>query len=265
MWKFIFKKNTLSESSNKGMRATLICSTLAFIIIFSGCGTASKSSKLTGERLNSNQQKGSGEKLKNNDDKDSTKNIDTSNQNNAAIKTIYGKHAYGCKTQQEYDEVITKLKEALNNPSIAKVSSYVDRFDNGERYVNVDKNSQDYEGLRNVENTLIGFLHFTNQKHHHTILKGDSVVNYFINLETDKASSSSESAYDVIFNKKGNALSNEQLMSAVLDILGYNTQIEGSNNYAKCFLEIDGQWWKSGVWVCVSPKETIISKPTFEI
>ncbi len=232
----------------------LILAVTAAAFVFTSCNLDNESKKANSDKLNSKATKDTNIKVETEQTKEET---------NKDVKVIYGKHAYGCKSQEEYDAVIAKLKETLNDSAIAKTNPYVERTDNGDKYMFYDKDSEDYKKLREVDRTLVGFLHFTDRKNHNVAIKATSVVNYFIDMETDKESSSADSAYDVIFNKKGNHIANSQVMSALFDLLGYNTQIV-KDGYPKCYVEIDDQWWIGGTWANHKPSGDILSSPTFE-
>jgi len=185
------------------------------------------------------------------------------------IKVKYGNHDYGVKSQQEYDEVMKIVNEALQDldkvtPS-ERFAAYFDRYMDGERPSDfADKRSEDYRGLKAVENEVkdlvdAGVPRDTILE----VLKIRSLVDKFIR-DAKQVDGPPRSAYDTLVRKIDDCDSSAQTYSAFFDAMGYDTTIVSGNGHADAFVKINGVWFKvvGFTKTNLSPRYNYMAPPT---
>lgn len=197
----------------------------------------------------------------------------------SGIKTLYGDHDYGCKSQAEYDAVIAKVKQAIDEVNEKKTSNYYAMlYDQGERshystsseIMSAYRNGQitlqqykDEKGLFQIQKTMGEFLDSTSKEYHNSILNAIGIGGDF-DTYTQHENPNATSAYDVIVNHISKCDADAQTQSVVLDMLGYNTAVIGGGGDAKCKVQVSNQWWDvDGLFKCDLNGDWV-SAPTYD-
>lgn len=193
------------------------------------------------------------------------------------LVTKYGSHTYGCKTQEEYDEVIKVVEKFVNNlndEDITKHSDWIlyqmwldlragetDIYKKySEKYGHIDNSYPD-----NVEMewqlALNGFMSEMNANTLSEKISDEefeNLVKAYITIAMFKANnmkdaiydnetiSSTSSAYEALFKKINNKYSDSQIKMAILDTLGYNTAliVEYEDKYRWVYVNVGGLWFE---------------------
>ncbi len=184
----------------------------------------------------------------------------------AGIRTRYGTHTYGCKTQAEYDKVMAKLEAEVAKLDNMQLDEFTIRYLNGERDTDYQVGSEEYKEL-NYRHRIIGYaLTKCSQADILKIMKGGVITSRLNIGVTDPGDGTPNSAYDVLFRDRTDCDASSQVTIAILDILGYNTVIVKAGTHAYPIAEIGGKWWSVETEV-LSPASINSSKlvgPTFE-
>lgn len=174
----------------------------------------------------------------------STSNVNVSQK---GIKTRYGTHDYGCKTQAEYDKAMAILDKVVGNYDYINKNSLAwkmhEAYKKGVRYTAYQKGTDEYSILYHTQKSQGVFFAVTNPKYYDiafivpawdtTLSKGCS----------DPGDGTPRSLYDVLVRKVTDCDAGSQLQSAIYDKLGFNTKVMASTNHAWCVAQIDGKWW----------------------
>lgn len=161
----------------------------------------------------------------------------------AGIKVLYGKHYYGCKTQEEYDAVVKIMQDkVLSKPKFDnEFAKGMERFANGERASDYDKYS-DYEiasdtalgdavgEIRTFDDIWGNLLDVIDADFRDKFMSDYSL--YFSRLQEVKqeatspnGSSNPNSAYDTLVRKVTDCDASSHTEILLFDMLGYNTRI----------------------------------------
>lgn len=184
----------------------------------------------------------------------------------------YGTHDYECKTQSEYEKVIATVEDAvINGAANSKSYSYMERYDNGERYTDKNLNFTDSQELSWFEGGAYFpyFFSHTDKQYHQAIIRFDVAMGVLIDKEGTKTKVDDGytrlSAYDELFNHKTKCDGSAQVESAVADLIGFNTQIVGGNDHAECLIRAGSNWWAAEGFRYVNPAdaEFNLSMPTY--
>ncbi len=174
----------------------------------------------------------------------------------AGLKVLYGKHYYGCKTQEEYDEVVKIMQErVLNNPKFDnEFAKGMERFAKGERGSKYDKYS-DYEiasdinlgnemvELRGFEDNWGYFLDVIEPDFRDRFISDYSL--YYSRLRelgqeatSPNGSSNPNSAYDTLVRKVTDCDASSHTDTLLFDMLGYNTRITANESRSHTEAEV---------------------------
>lgn len=235
-----------------------------------------------------------GKVLKFSDEDETSLSLPTKIEN---LNTIYGKHTYGCKTQEEYDEVVKIIDEFVSNLSDEDIKNQKTwllyeiwlKFKAGEdvvfeeyveKYGNINNAYPDnptkewqlsyasFLGSMNAEilNEKIGDDEFENA------VKLDIIIDLFsskymrdVTYDTENVSQTS-SAYEILFNKKNDMYSNAQIKMAILDKLGYNTAlINSKKEYNWAYVKLGNYWWNIPRFSSYEEKISDFDKTIFNV
>lgn len=161
----------------------------------------------------------------------------------AGIKVLYGKHYYGCKTQEEYDTVVKIMQDkVLSKPKFDnEFAKGMERFANGERASDYDKYS-DYEiasdtalgdavGEIRTFDDIWGKLIYQLDPDFRDKFMSDYSLYYSRFLEVCQDATSPDgsfnpnSAYHELVTKVSDCDSWSNTEILLFDMLGYNTRI----------------------------------------
>lgn len=166
------------------------------------------------------------------------------------IKVEYGNHHYGSKTQQEFDKVMSTVREKLRDLDNYRFGGernevYFYEFLNGKRWDGDRSNrTEENRGLFQAEDQ-IGVL-VSDGLSNDTVVemyKAASLARDLLSGSKDPLDGTPRSAYDVLFNKVQDCDAIAQVYSVVFDLLGYNTAIYGVPGHAQIMVEVDGNWY----------------------
>ena len=163
------------------------------------------------------------------------------------IKTRYGTHDYGCKTQAEYDQAMAILDKVMANDSYINKNSIAWQmhraYAEGTRYTVYQKGTTEYSILYKKEKSQGFFFSVTNPKHYDVAFKASAISSKLTEGTRNPGDGTPRSLYDVLVRKVTDCDSDAQLKSAIFDKMGYNTKVMASTNHAWPLAQIDGKWW----------------------
>ncbi len=174
----------------------------------------------------------------------------------AGIKVLYGKHYYGCKTQEEYDAVVKIMQErVLDNPRLDNpYAKGMERYAKGERGSKYDKYS-DYEIASdiNLGNEMVdlvvfediwGYLLDVIEPDFRDKFMSDYSLYYSRLTEvcqeatSPNGSSNPNSAYDTLVRKVTDCDASSHTQILLFDMLGYNTRITANESRSHTEAEV---------------------------
>lgn len=168
------------------------------------------------------------------------------------MNVFYGKHYYGCKSQEEYDAVVKIMQErVLNNPKVEDnpYEKGLMRYANGERISDFGSVSQfelasdialatSYSELDTFEDSWGNLLDVIEPNFRDKFVSDYCL--YFSRLQEIKQEANSpdgshnpNSAYDTLVNKVTDCDASSHTEILLFDMMGYNTRIvtnEGRNH-----------------------------------
>lgn len=185
------------------------------------------------------------------------------------ILVKYGTHDYNCKTQAEYDALMDEIQNAiLLEGNRSQRYSYMERYDNGERYTDKNLPSQVSQGLSGFESYATFLSHTDKQYHVPIVIKSDEILGNLFDISgrikvTDAYAR--VSGFEELFKGMTKCDGTAQIYSAVYDSLGFSTQIIGGNDHAECLVRVGDYWWLSGGLTNINPAsaEFIVVDPTY--
>jgi hypothetical protein len=185
------------------------------------------------------------------------------------IKVKYGNHDYGVKSQQEYDEVMKIVNEALKELDSVKFDqtfeSYLYKYFNGDRSENYsNKASRDYRGLKNVETAIKDLVDSgVSQDTIIEVLKIRLKALEFLR-EAKTVDGPPRSAYDALVRKIDDCDSTAQTYSAFFDAMGYDTAIRTNGSHSEAYVKINGTWFQVVGFhkTNLHPSNTFMAPPT---
>lgn len=184
----------------------------------------------------------------------------------AGIRTKYGTHTYGCKTQAEYDKVMAKLEAEVAKIDDIQFDEFTIRYLNGERHTGYKPGTAEYKELY-YRHRIMGYaLTKCSQADVIKVMKGGVIFSNLLEGQNDPGDGTPNSAYDVLFRDRTDCDASSQLQIAIFDILGYNTVIVKAGTHAYPIAEIGGKWWDVETESLV-PHSVNVAKlvgPTFE-
>jgi len=162
------------------------------------------------------------------------------------VEVEYGRHAYGIRSQEEYDEVMSILKEKLKGLDAVEFGGvrgerYYYEFLDGVRKEDYVSGTADYRGYHKAEKVLQPLLDLGLSKEEViTVYKaGRLSMEILREAEVDHDTSS---LADLILRGKFDCVPEAYLYSAIFDMLGYRTATVGKDNHAFALVEINGEW-----------------------
>lgn len=190
----------------------------------------------------------------------------------AGIKTIYGNHTYGSKSQAEYDVVVKKAKEAFATyKEDTELVTYIERYISGERSKGgFDYESQMLESVHNCYESLL--LNGVSMADVLKLIKSFTVDSVIREGSKDPLDGSPRSAYDAIVLKTDDCDSTAQSQSLSFDMAGFSTMIVAGNNHADLYVKVNDIWYFYGSGgfdasskspTNISAGQYIMSHPTF--
>jgi len=151
------------------------------------------------------------------------------------VKVQFGNHTYGSKSQIEYNKVMEVINKGMANYKDIKYDNggplepYYQRYLDGDRSPNYDRDSLEYMGLKTAE-YKIGALIKNGVSH--SVAKDAyqatvATLSLFENTRDAKTKEgwANSSAYDMLFNQIRDDKSVAQILSAGYDKAGYVTAI----------------------------------------
>lgn len=164
------------------------------------------------------------------------------------ISVKYGNHAYGSKSQAEYDTVVKMATDKINSYQIpADAMTYYQRVINGERAAAGDW-SYDADRLDSAYMTLKPYLDLgVSGSEALNIIKLNSIATTLNSGVSDPLDGSPRSAYDAMVRKISDCDPQSEVVSLVFDIAGYNTAIIAGEGHATPYVKIGGQWFDNAV------------------
>ena len=185
------------------------------------------------------------------------------------IKVKYGNHDYGVKSQQEYDEVMKIVNEALkdvdNVEFMDMFNNYFDRYINGDRPENYsDKRSEVYRGLKLVDSTIRDLVEANVSKDTILeVLKIRTKANELLK-QAKSVDGPPRSAYDALVLKVTDCDSTSQTYSAFFDAMGYDTAIRTNGSHSEAYVKINGTWFQVAGFhkTNLHPSNTFMAPPT---
>lgn len=171
------------------------------------------------------------------------------------ITVKYGRHTYLSNNQEEYDYVMKVVEDTLNfeGKTGKDYKSSIDRFKNDEKFKKRMMLKYSREGVTDEDKVFELFkieAACGSVKRHN----GSEVGDY-------------NSAYELLKYGKGDCTADAMINSAIMDAMGYNSKVVGSNtdNHEWAMVEIDGEWWNlpSSSLVRERPHEVVTVTDTF--
>ena len=170
----------------------------------------------------------------------------------SSIKTLYGGHTYGSRNQAEYDAVIgvaKKVLQGVNEKPFAQNAdverAYMDYFDGAKPIL--DRASPNYRtdynmALLYAQSELTFYKESGMSKS--DIIKYWQIKGVFSKMDTgvDPEDGSPSSAYDALFRGVTDCDADSQVLTMLLDMMGYNVAILGRPGHAFTAVKLGGAW-----------------------
>jgi len=185
------------------------------------------------------------------------------------IKVKYGNHDYGVKSQQEYDEVMKIVNEALQGLDsfelTGKYVPYFDQYIKGDRPENyTDKRSEIYRGLVGARSEIGDLVEAGVSRD--TIMEVLKIRTMAKNLliQAESVDGPPRSAYDALVRKIDDCDSTAQTYSAFFDAMGYDTAIRTNGSHSEAYVKINGTWFQVVGFhkTNLHPSNTFMAPPT---
>lgn len=162
------------------------------------------------------------------------------------VEVEYGRHAYGIRSQEEYDEVMSILKEKLKGLDAVEFEGgryerYYYEFLDGARKEDYVSEIVDYRGYHKAEKLLQPLLDLGLSKEEVITVYKAGRLSMEI-LREAKVDHDTNSLADLILRGNFDCVPEAYLYSAIFDMLGYRTATVGKDNHAFALVEINGEW-----------------------
>lgn len=167
------------------------------------------------------------------------------NTSHEMIWVKYGNHTYGCKNQEEYNEVLSRVESEVAN--IAKYDTkegtwaYNETL-KGVKYTAYPEGSDEWGFLRSFQSTCGYIIYKTKPETSKKFVDGTDLGAELCKGTHDPGTGVPSSAYDVLHGQS-DCDSSAQLMIAIFDAMGINTRIWMMPGHAAEHVQLDGIWF----------------------
>lgn len=149
------------------------------------------------------------------------------------ITVKYGRHTYLSNNQSEYDYVMKVVEDTLNfeGKTGKEYKESIDRFKNDETFKKRMMLKYSREGVTDEDKVF-------------ELFKIESACGA-VKRHNGSAVGDYNSAYELLKYGKGDCTADAMINSAIMDAMGYNSKVVGSNakNHEWVMVEVDGNWY----------------------